>query len=286
MNKVVNPTIGTDPEFFVVDSHDRPISIIDFVPGNKKEPYDMGDGICVQPDGVMVEGTCPPVTTKKDFLRNIQFMREKFNMIAKSVNPEFKIVERSSGHYDPMFLDDYRVRTFGCDPSYCIYTKSVSHRPSAESVGTLRTAGFHIHIGTEALLTNTEIEFLIFCMDKFCGVPSIIMDDDQERRQLYGNAGDFRVKTIGDKITVVEYRSLGGAMIAYDDFVYDATMKAIEYYNENIENFAENPESFETDFVTVKNIIDKQDKNAANIYINNLTSRWEQEQLLQLHNLF
>ena len=72
-------------------------------------------------------------------------------------------------------------------------------------------------------------------MDLYVGVPSIIIDHDDRRRELYGKAGDCRIKMRGDYV-VPEYRSVGGNLLDTDEnilWVYDQTIRAIEEYNNN-----------------------------------------------------
>jgi hypothetical protein len=60
------------------------------------------------------------------------------------------------------------------------------------------------------------------------GLPSILLDTDTERRQLYGNPGDFRFTSYG-----FEYRTLGGALLRSPKiiaFLYQQLLNAVEDY--------------------------------------------------------
>lgn len=86
----------------------------------------------------------------------------------------------------------------------------------------------HIHIGYDDHDIETSLE-IIKAMDLFLGVPSILLDEDKERRKLYGNAGCFRIKPYG-----VEYRTLSNFWIASEEltnWVFEQTLKAIEFVN-------------------------------------------------------
>ena len=64
-------------------------------------------------------------------------------------------------------------------------------------------------------------------MDLFLGVPSVTLDSDTRRRELYGKAGAYRAKDYG-----VEYRTLSNFWIWKDslkDWVYDQTQKAVDF---------------------------------------------------------
>jgi len=268
-NKVINPTFGTDPEF-MIELNGKPVCVIEKIPGNKKEPYLLKNGICVQPDGVMIEGTQPPCYTKEEFLNYLDDMKGQFQELLNNINPELQLVCKSSGHYSGQ-LNHPETMRFGCDASYCVYTGDVSPRPQPEDIGDLRTAGFHIHVGTENRLNIENIENFIKCMDLFVGIPSIVLDDDKERRNLYGNAGDFRFKF--EPVTIMEYRVLGGYMINHADFVFEQTLKAIEFYN--------NMFFVDFDFVNVKNIIDNDDYEGATKLLNTIGC----ENLLKKHTM-
>jgi hypothetical protein len=135
--------------------------------------------------------------------------------------------------YDENELADPEVRIFGCDPSWDIYTGSVCKKPSADEVGNMRCAGFHIHVGVPFLLSVEEIERFIFCMDICCGLPSVIIDRDRDRKKLYGTPGDFRMSR-EEHLTRMEYRSLGANCHGSSEHIgyfFDQTLQAIEMYN-------------------------------------------------------
>lgn len=115
-----------------------------------------------------------------------------------------------------------------CDPDYCIYTGDVNPKPKIDKDMTLRSAGFHLHIGYD----NPEIDRsirLLYYLDAFVGLPSILIDKDTERRKLYGKAGCFRLCDYG-----CEYRSLSSYFMKDDEhlkWVFNQVLKAINAYN-------------------------------------------------------
>lgn len=87
---------------------------------------------------------------------------------------------------------------------------------------------FHIHVGYDNPNRKTSIE-LIRAMDLYLGLGSILLDDDMNRRKLYGKAGSCRFKPYG-----VEYRTLSGFMISNDNlikWVFENTINAINFIN-------------------------------------------------------
>jgi hypothetical protein len=76
----------------------------------------------------------------------------------------------------------------------------------------------HVHIGTTDDINEEDVFNLMKTMDLFLGVPSVLIDQDKQRRQLYGKAGECRMRVIGDAV-VMEYRTLGGNMLADDELI-------------------------------------------------------------------
>jgi len=86
----------------------------------------------------------------------------------------------------------------------------------------------HIHIGYENPDTDTSIA-IIQAMDLFLGVSSILLDDDTERRVMYGKAGAYRFKKYG-----VEYRTLSNFWIKDEQSIkwaYEQCLKMVEFIN-------------------------------------------------------
>jgi len=224
--RIVNPTFGTDPEFGIFENG-VPVQIIDFIPGSKKEPCDIGEGCGVQPDNVMIETTQPPTSKKEDFIKYFNYCKNRIQEIIRyNTNRNLDIVSISSATYKPEDIAHPIAQKFGCEPSFCIYTGNVSPRPSPEEIGNLRSAGFHLHIGFDGLASYEETDFIIFLCDILLGLPYIVIDGDENRRKLYGNAGAFRAKPYG-----FEYRTLSNAWLnskEYMRWVFDAVQVGME----------------------------------------------------------
>jgi len=264
-----NITLGSDPEFLAIDENGTPKSAVGFIPGTKKEPFPLTENgeYSIQIDNVGVEGCVPPTRTKEEFINSIITIKKLANAKLQETQPSWKIVSSSSSRFEKEELDSDTARQFGCEPSICVYTQDVSPRPSPDEVGNLRSFGFHIHIGFECDGNPiTSLERIIKGMDIFCGVGSILIDSDNDRRNIYGNAGDMRFRYLDNGITIVEYRTLGGAMSRNEEIIgwcYDRTMDAINAANNwtsELEDLAEK----------AKLIIDKGNDVAATEFIKNL----------------
>src|SRR5690606_27611941 len=85
----------------------------------------------------------------------------------------------------------------------------VNDPPAAHTL--LRTAGGHIHVGYDNP-DNAMSADIVLAMDVMLGVPSVLIDGDTRRRQMYGKAGCFRFKEYG-----LEYRTLSNFWIMSEE---------------------------------------------------------------------
>lgn len=86
----------------------------------------------------------------------------------------------------------------------------------------------HIHIGYSDPIAPINILIVKFC-DLFLGVPSVLIEPKNERRQVYGSAGSFRHCRYG-----VEVRTLSGYFLKNDEllrWVFNNTLLAIKEAN-------------------------------------------------------
>lgn len=279
-------TIGTDVEFFVVDDNNNSVSVEGKLGGEKKRPLDIGNGCNRQEDCVLAEFGTPPVNygEKDRFVAYLDYCKAMGNKILSEFN--LHLLAGSSRNFSKEELNTPQAMTFGCDPSYNVYTRSQSHIPSPSEVGTLRSAGFHIHIGFPKNSYRDEMSYIksaekiIKSMDLHLGVPSIIMDMDTERRKIYGKPGDFRFRFLDNGIFVVEYRSLGGGLLGCREsieYVFNNTCVVIEKFLQGFE-VPENMEQSIQDCILnndadlARNIINKFDleKPAVRVFEENL----------------
>lgn len=230
-------TIGSDPEYGVVDQNNRPRSVVGNLPGTKKEPFSLNDYVSCQEDNVGAEICIPPCTTAEQFLKYITMGKLLTQRKLREKKPNYSLISASSLRYDNNELMSDQAMMFGCEPSYCVYTGGQSPRPTPEQIGNLRSFGFHVHVGFPIAEGERQTDYvarLIRAMDITLGLPSIIIDGDTERRQIYGNAGDLRYRMIKD-VLVAEYRTLGGFMHSSHvliKYVFHQTVKAIQLFNE------------------------------------------------------
>jgi len=88
----------------------------------------------------------------------------------------------------------------------------------------------HIHIGYSDHNMDLNMR-IIQSMDLFLGVPSILLDTDEDRRKMYGKAGEFRHKSYG-----VEYRVLSNFWLQSEEhveWVFKNIYRALEFAENN-----------------------------------------------------
>lgn len=212
--------VGADPELFLMNKNQKLISAIGRFGGTKQWPKPIGDGCFVQEDNVAVEFNIPPAASKDAFVTSINFALQKLEERAKELNLSLAI--RASAKFDRDQLANPKASVFGCDPDHNAWTLKENDSPRCADKS-LRSAGGHVHVGC----TEYESWHIARAMDLYLGVPSIGLDPDLDRRQLYGKAGAFRTKNYG-----MEYRTLSNFWLTSDKFkmwVYSQTMEALKF---------------------------------------------------------
>lgn len=141
-----------------------------------------------------------------------------------------------------------------CMPDYNVYTEKKNKKPNAKNQN-LRSAGFHIHVGYNHPAVPESLR-MVKLLDIFLGIPSVIIDPDKKRRELYGKAGAFRLTKYG-----VEYRTLSSYMMSKDsilNLVWDLLTLA--------ENFGGSPNAFDKN--QIQHIINESDVEDAKKFLN------------------
>lgn len=226
----VNPIIGADIEVFLMRESDHVIvSAEPYIKGSKYDPFffDKDDKFAATSlDNILSEFSIAPAKECSAFVANIN----KSMGYIKSILPEgLCIAAIPSAIVDPEFLQTDQAKLFGCESDYNVWKKEPNQKPQAQNQN-LRSAGFHVHLGYD----NPELEkseLGVKAMDLFLGVPSILIEPDNERRQLYGKAGAFRMKGYG-----FEYRSLSGFFASSDElksWVYQNAVSSVDFVNKN-----------------------------------------------------
>lgn len=228
--KLTSVNIGSDPEIFLFDEKiGEMIPAIGLIPGTKEKPFPITEeGHFIQVDNVAAEFCVPPTMDPKEMYSNIQICLKAIEERAQEYVPMAKIAVVASHSFRKSFLDHPIAKEFGCDSDMNAWTEIVNPKPIADDE-CLRSCGGHLHLSYNNPNYETSLQ-IIKAMDLFLGVPSVLLDDDTRRRELYGKAGSFRFKNYG-----IEYRSLSNFWIKSQesvDWVYEQIQKVIDFINE------------------------------------------------------
>lgn len=227
--KINNVTLGADPEVFLLDVEDKVAPAYYFIRGTKSKPERVSKdikGLAIQYDNVSAEYCIPACSNLEDWLKHHNFM---LDFIRETIaEPHgLRVVAYPSVHIEPETTIDEIAMEAGCEPDFNVYTQDANIKPDITET-LLRSAGGHIHIGYANPSQDVNNE-LIKAMDLFLGVPSVLIDKDIERKQLYGKAGCFRNKKYG-----VEYRSLSNFWLQDNGLMtwaWQSTLEAIDFVN-------------------------------------------------------
>lgn len=252
-------TLGADPEIFVKNENEIVSAEGLTKGGTKQNPKPITNlGHYIQEDGIMFEYNIPPCSNVDEWIKNHNVCLDYLNNLAKINN--LSLSKAVSSEINPIYLDTPQASTFGCEPDFNVYTRSVNQAP--ENNTNLRCAGGHVAIGYENPNVETS-EKIVLMFDIFLTLPSLFKDNDTRRRELYGKAGSFRFKDWG-----VECRALSNFWIQSEEemiWVYKQTLKAVNKVLNNecdelILKYSEN----------VKKAIDEYDLNLASFLINEI----------------
>jgi len=215
--------LGCDPEAFLKDVQGTLRSSIGKIGGSKvcPMPLPLGTGYCVQEDNVALEFNIPPAEGRSQFVdsitKTLNFLSEEVKMMYG-----YHITTESAASFPAEELLDPNALVFGCDPDYNAWTGQINPKPKAADPN-LRSCGGHVHVGCGKAVDGRKV---IQMMDLHLGVPSVLMDKGDLRKQLYGAAGAYREKSYG-----VEYRTLSNFWI-FDGktigWVWDNTSRAVD----------------------------------------------------------
>jgi hypothetical protein len=234
-------SIGCDPEFFVVPKgSSEVVSAHGLIEGTKREPLKVKGG-AVQVDGMALEFNIDPASNEEEFKNNI----DEVLAILREMTPGYDFLMEPVAHFGKDYIDSQplEARTLGCDPDYNAYTNSMN--PVPDKGAPFRTASGHVHISwkdttnpdwpdTIDPFTPSHIDacnMLVKTLDAYLGIPSIAIDQDVERRQLYGKAGSYRPKSYGNGWLGLEYRVLSNKWLNYPwwtSLIYNNTLEAFQ----------------------------------------------------------
>lgn len=245
---IYNLTVGSDPEIFIQNETEI-VSAEGLTGGNKWAPKPISDdGHAIQEDGIMFEYNIPPCKTSEEWVKNHKFCQDYLSVLASAHGFKFSTVV--SSEINPQYLQSMQAKTFGCDPDYNVYLRCVNEAPNNET--NLRCAGGHVSLGYNEPNQNTT-EKLVKAFDIFLTLPSMLIDKDTRRRELYGKAGSFRFTDYG-----VEFRSLSNFWIHSEEhmkWVFDKTIEMANLVLEDkVDELIENYSDYVREAIDTNNI--------------------------------
>lgn len=203
MNKEIKrPTIGCDPEFFLVNPKGSIISAIGHIPGTKDNPHLLDTQAGLQTDNVAVEFASGVVKNVDDLITHI---RGTFKEITNLLPEGHTLAVTPSTIFSDAELEDPQAKEFGCSPDFDVWSMTQNNPPTPVDPN-LRSCGGHLHVGHNSLQEFSGKTMMVKLMDCFHGLVSTVLDCSKEatvRRELYGKAGCHRPTAYG-----IEYRVL------------------------------------------------------------------------------
>lgn len=212
MSDVIKPSnfkLGADPELFLRSkAQGKPwVSAHDLVLGTKDKPHPI-DGGAVQHDGMAAEYNIDPATTAKSFVDN----NMKVLLGLSGMLPDHELVNRPFVTFgqEVWATTPKEAQELGCDPDINAYTRAENNAPEAKQ--NFRCGGGHIHLGWDEGLDLDDYGHGEACntitkeLDIFLALPAVWLENGTgaaKRRELYGKAGAYRIKSYG-----MEYRTL------------------------------------------------------------------------------
>ena len=223
--KIKNITLGTDPELFL-QKDNKIISAIGKIGGSKSEPQPISDdGHFIQEDNVAIEYNIPACKTIEDWVFHHNFVKDYLEVLASGMGCTLAIQPIAT--LEDSELDNDMARLAGCTPDFDVWNECINE-PVDLSITNKRSAGGHISVGWDDFTQDQQLD-IIKAMDATLGLESVLLDNDTERKKLYGKAGCFRFTAFG-----IEYRSLSNFWIKTDEslqWAWNTTMKAIDLVN-------------------------------------------------------
>ena len=228
--------IGADPELFV-KKEGKFHSAHGLVPGNKAAPFPVPDG-AVQVDGMALEINPSPAKDKEQFVHNVESV---LSSLREMLPHEYSFDKAVSASFDELHMRSQpkEALALGCEADFNAYEETQNPPPVAPKFQ--RTAGGHIHIGWTKDEDPMESSHFLSCcqiakqLDFFLGIPSVYLDRDGLRKDIYGRAGGFRPKPYG-----MEYRVLSNFWIESKElmeFVFSQTKKAFDLFVDQDVNY-------------------------------------------------
>ena len=221
-------SFGSDPEFILSDEKGKFRSAIGIVKATKEKRLGVGGNYFFY-DNVLAECTVEPAFSRDQAVENA---RNSLKTYAEIVRP-FRLTCVASAEFEESEMRHKDARIAGCETEMCAYRLAevpTNRIKKFFKKSNFRTAGGHVHLGTEIGGSHEQSVMLVRMLDLFLGVSSLLVDRDSAsvaRRRIYGLPGRFRQPTHG-----VKYRTTGNFWLASPrlvELVYDICGHVVNY---------------------------------------------------------
>jgi hypothetical protein len=214
--------IGTDIEVFVLENN-SPKNPCGIVKGEKEEPFQWDtEGYMTSLDCVAIEYNTPPVTNKSDFKQSVLHSLKYVQTLLKDNQ---KLCFSPSLRFPDSELYTIESITFGCTPDYNAWTGKMNKISGGLATDNLRSIGLHTHYDCN----EKDVKAMVKLLDFTLGIPALLLEPENERRNIYGKAGAYRPSKFG-----FEYRHLSGyfQQEQFLDFIWDNSELAFSLFKE------------------------------------------------------
>jgi len=224
---------GTDPEGFAVDKDGIHRSLIGRLGGTKGNPMPTKHGF-VQEDNVAWEFNTHPAHNEDEFVFYVLNTLGDINDLLIPLDLSIDLSPTAS--FIDGELEHVLAKQAGCEPDFNAWEFMPNDSPDLSNTN-LRSAGGHLHIAWDGLYDIMRRIQMARNMDITAAIPSVIVDTDTKRRELYGKAGCLRRKFIeeGDAYDGIESRSLSNFWLRTERSVrwaYNSISQSIERFDE------------------------------------------------------
>lgn len=205
-------TVGSDVEFFLTHRGHGYVPATAFnTPGSKHEPIPLGRGTFHR-DNISVEIQPPPASNPDVWMQNNNDLYVELHQLYTKRNLGLAMMP-AIRFKKSIIKGIEEADEIGCDPDKCAYTGTEVEPTDADTMGEVRTASGHIHIGIDGK-TEEELRTGVQWLDQLEALPGLRGESSTmrlygssssvrpNRRKYYGQAGRYRLKPYG-----VEYRT-------------------------------------------------------------------------------
>lgn len=218
-------SIGSDPEAFITRKGKVVSSIALKVLGTKKEPFKISETTSILRDNILIEWNVTPSYSALDFESNIVTSVTEISNYLKDIDPDLRLKFSDFEVVTKRMLNNKEAMTFGCSADRDAYQFGKLRDPIKPPKEPIRSAGGHIHIGTNREMSPNEMVNTALWLDYFLIPLERAVYGVSRRGELYGRPGSFRETPYG-----MEYRSLGNwwyTKTKYINSVYDYVCDAV-----------------------------------------------------------